>query len=115
MADAVVNDPAGAAAAGDEAYWGEQVAGWKDSGLSQTRFCKQRGLSRFVFGGWKIRLEGRDSPGQARLVRLRAAQVGGPVSSGALRLWVGGRYSVEVPERFDAGTLSRLLELLEGR
>ena len=75
MADAVVSGPSKRSPSGGEAYWREQVAAWKSAGVSQTRFCKERGLSRFVFGSWKVRLEGRRSRGEARLVRLKAKRV----------------------------------------
>lgn len=115
MADAVVSGARDNSASGGEAYWREQVAAWKSAGVSQTRFCKERGLSRFVFGSWKIRLEGRNSPGEARLVRLKPGTAAVTRGAGGIRLWVPGGYRVEVPERFDAQTLSRLLDVLEGR
>jgi len=114
MAEAVVGGPAGTSAAGGEAYWREQVEAWKSSGQSQRRFCQERGLSRFAFGQWKIRFEGKGPRGGARLVRLKATKAVAH-GAGGLRLWVNGRYSIELPERFDAETLSRLLGVLEGR
>jgi hypothetical protein len=59
MAGVVVNGAGIAVRARQgEAYWREQIAAWKGSGLSQLEFCKDRGLSRFGFGKWKVRLEG---------------------------------------------------------
>ena len=115
MADAAVNGPSGRSPAGDVAYWREQVAAWKNSGVSQSRFCKQRGLSRFVFGRWKIQVEGRSPRGGARLVRLRAGKLPISLGGGGIQLWIQGRYRVEVAEGFEAQTLSRLLQVLEGR
>ena len=97
-----------------EAYWREQIAAWKGSGLSQLEFCKDRGLSRFGFGKWKVRLEGAGPRGGARFVRLGVAKVGVGAPRG-IRLTVSGRYALEIPEGFDGPTLGRVLEVLEGR
>jgi hypothetical protein len=95
--------------------WGGLVAAWKASGQSQTEFCRERGLSRFRFGQWKVKLEGRDRRGGARLVKVKGMKVGAARGAGGIRLCVSGRYTVEVAAGFDTGTLERLLEVLEGR
>ena len=98
--------------------WAGLVAAWKVSGQSQTRFCQDRGLSRYRFGQWKVKLEGRDRRGGVRLVKVKGMKVGpagGEGGAGALRLGVGGRYTVQVCGDFDAVTLGRLLDVLEGR
>ena len=95
--------------------WTALVAAWKASGQSQTRFCRERGLSRYQFGQWKAKLEGRDRRGGARLVKVAGLKAGAARGLGGLRLSVGGCYTVEVPAGFDAETLGRLLELPEGR
>jgi hypothetical protein len=96
--------------------WPGLVAAWRGSGQSQTVFCRERGLSRYRFGQWKVKLEGRDRRGGARLVRLKGMKVGSAGAGGdRIRLCVGGRYAVELGCEFDAKTLRRLLEVLEGR
>jgi hypothetical protein len=97
-----------------EGFWREQVAAWKGSGLSQLQFCKERGLSRYGFGKWKVRIEGAGPRGGARLVQLGGARVGATAAS-RIRLTLGGRYALEIPEGFDGPTLGRVLEVLEGR
>jgi hypothetical protein len=42
-----------------KAFWREQVAGWKGSGLNQLELRRDRGLSSFAFGKWKVQLEER--------------------------------------------------------
>ena len=98
--------------------WAGLVSVWKASGLSQTQFCRERGLSRYRFGQWKVKLEGRGRRGGARLVRLKGIRVGAAGVervAGGIRLSVGGRYAVDLARGFDGETLSRLLEVLEGR
>jgi len=92
-----------------EGYWREQVAAWKGSGLSQLEFCKERGLSRFGFGKWKVRLEGAGPRGGARFVRVGSAKVGAAARR-AILLTVGGRYALEIAEGFDGPTLGASLK-----
>jgi hypothetical protein len=110
---ASANDVVGSGPYRSEEYWREQVRAWKVSGLTQARFCKERGLSPFGFGKWKVRIEGPGPRGGARLVRLgiRKSESAG----GRIRLTVGGCYALEILEGFDGPTLGRVLEVLEGR
>ena len=39
-------------------YWKRQVEAWKQSGLSQNKFCKSNGLSYHRFVYWRGKFEG---------------------------------------------------------
>ena len=43
-----------------EAHWREVLAEWAKSGLTQTAFCRERGVSLSAFGWWKGELARRD-------------------------------------------------------
>ncbi|MBL0379563.1 MAG: hypothetical protein JKP90_07835 [Desulfofustis sp. PB-SRB1] len=53
-------------------YWGDHIAGWKQSGLSQQAYCRKHQLSLSSFGYWRSRLkrggddQARFSPGNGR-------------------------------------------------
>ena len=38
------------------AYWREQVAAWRESGLSRTAYCRRAGVSASSLGHWVRRL-----------------------------------------------------------
>lgn len=38
-----------------QAYWREQLLQWAESGVSQKKFCQQRGLSPHAFTWWKAK------------------------------------------------------------
>jgi hypothetical protein len=42
------------------AYWGELLAEWEGSGLSQAEFCRRRGVKAVTLAWWKRRLRGTD-------------------------------------------------------
>jgi hypothetical protein len=46
-------------------YWGDHIAGWKQSGLSQQAYCRKHQLSLSSFGYWRSRLK-RGGDDQAR-------------------------------------------------
>jgi len=94
------------------------VAEWKASGVSQSRFCRDRGLSRHRFGKWKVAIEGRSRRGGARLVRVHgwsARRAAEPATPAGMRILVGGRYVVELCGRIEGESLGRVLDVLEAR
>ncbi|MDZ7640642.1 MAG: hypothetical protein U5J62_01235 [Desulfurivibrio sp.] len=38
-------------------FWAAHVAAWQHSGLTQTAYCREYGLSRHAFGWWRRKLE----------------------------------------------------------
>jgi hypothetical protein len=40
-------------------YWAGLVASWQKSGVSQTEFCRRRGVNAITFSCWKGRLLGQ--------------------------------------------------------
>lgn len=107
----------------DKPDWPAQVAAWRQSGESMAGYCRHRGLSVSAMGYWKRRLEQQQAttaaPASVPLARVRkrrAQPEGGAdgATGSALRLMVGG-VAVEVPPRFDAATLARVLDVLQTR
>lgn len=41
-------------------FWAAHVAAWERSGLTQTAYCREYGLSRHAFGWWRRKF--RDRP-----------------------------------------------------
>lgn len=41
----------------EETYWREHFTRWRESGLSQSEYCHQAGLSRHRFKYWRRKLE----------------------------------------------------------
>ena len=123
-----------------ETHWRRVLAAWAESGLTQTGFCRERGLSLSAFGWWKGELARRDaerglrqkakgdargSGGKAtgflpvRLVGSREAggageQVG--IGDGCIGLevvLVNGR-RVRVGSAVDGDLLAKVVRVLEG-
>jgi len=44
-----------------EAHWRKALAQWAESGLTQTAFCREQGLSLSAFHWWKGELARRDA------------------------------------------------------
>lgn len=102
--------------------WVERVAGWRRSGLTAKEYAARIGVNAGTLAHWAWRLGGgrRERRGrQAGRAAAAAAMIevvgrhGGGEPGFELRL-EGGR-QLQIPARFDAGALTRLLEVLEGR
>ena len=102
-------------------YWREQVAAWRESGLSRTAYCRRAGVSASSLGHWARRLaREQDSRAAAPVIVAVAPQQLGTalpdVRPGRvpLRLHVGERFQVDIAEDFAAPALRKLLEVLAG-
>jgi hypothetical protein len=97
--------------------WRALVAAWQSSGLSQSEFCRRRGVALKAFGRWKRRYAGLDagerkdgSGASSRFIEVRGASVP-PGGSRAYRLGLPNGVTVEVGSGFDSGELSSLLSV----
>lgn len=112
-----------------EVYWRDVLDRWRASGLPKTEFSRREGISPDVLGWWQAEIRKRDRspvrrsaatrpgiepPGRAALVPVRLVPTSPPPPSSALEV-LAGSHVVRVREGFDARTLVRVLETLEGR
>ena len=102
-------------------YWREQVATWRESGLSRTAYCRRAGVSASSLGHWVRRLAreqgNRDAvPVVVAVAPQQLASALPDVHPGRvpLRLYVGERFQVDIAEDFAAPVLRRLLDVLVG-
>ena len=92
------------------------VAEFEASGLGRTAFCQQRGLSLSTLARYRKRQEQKATEGKRWLaveVSASAAVASAERASGLAVVLRGGR-RIEVGRGFDAGTLQRLLAVVEG-
>ena len=95
------------------------VAEYEASGLSRTAFCQQRGLSLSTLSRYRGRQEQTAGEAAAEGKRWLAVEVSGSAAvaggerSSALAVVLPGGRRIEVGRGFDAGTLQRLLAVVE--
>ena len=101
------------------AYWREQVAAWRGSGLSQAAYCRREAVSASSLGLWVRRLarEQIDENAAPVIVAVSPRQLapGLPDVSPEfvpLRLHVGERFRVDIAGDFPAPALRKLLHVL---
>ena len=108
-------------------FWARHLQRWKQSGLSQTQYCRQQQLSVPAFGWWKRRLEIAQTPGhpttqrKARgkdraFVELTRADGGVPAPVGEViyeMVLPGGR-QLRLGRHWEPERVRQLLLLLEG-
>src|ERR1700759_394290 len=107
--------------------WGERVERWRDSGLSAREYGQETGVSASSLAYWKWRLKKEAAGAEPALrsskrphrragksvsfVEFPAPSEGPPHPSTDRRieLAIGSRYTIRLPEGFDAAALRRLL------
>ena len=87
--------------------WKETLSSWEQSGLSQSEFCRQRGLNKNSFGYWlrRARKEGILGGGFVK--------IGGAENAPAIELRLSNGAELRVPSGFDPSSLKALLEVLQ--
>ncbi|MCA9438602.1 MAG: hypothetical protein KC978_22650 [Candidatus Omnitrophica bacterium] len=98
-------------------YWRRVFGEWSSSGLSQRRFCKERGISYSTFCYWRRRMtesettESESSPFFVP-VKIKPATEQPTPSYYEIRLENG--VGIRVSFDFESESLARLIELLRG-
>lgn len=97
--------------------WQAHLNAWRKSGLTGADYCRQRNLSYHAFNYWKKK--------NSQSVSDRINFVPVPVRVGVndeellrsanspLKVEIGSRFKIEVPDDFSPATLSRLVSSLE--
>lgn len=96
-------------------YWRKVIQEWRGSGLSQRRFCEDRGISFSSFCYWRRRLreEGEGESSSPFIpVEIRPLARSPYPTPYEVRLESGIR--IRVPFDFDSDSLLRLIGLLQG-
>lgn len=97
-------------------FWQSHIESWKQSGKTQSDFCRDNGLGIKVFGYWKRKLCSK----RAAAVGLVPVSIKRPypafANTGAsLRVIVGSGYGIDVGDGFNPDTLRRLIDTLGQR
>ena len=90
--------------------WRELVADWEGTGLSQSEFCRRRGVHLKTFGRWKRRYVGVRGVESSAFVEVVPEVLGG--DRRPYRIVLPGGVVVELGSPFDAGELSSLLSVV---
>ena len=91
--------------------WQAHMKAWRHSGLTGKEYCRQYQLSYYAFIYWKKKLCSLPSTA-VELVPV-PARVHHANSGNAIKVEVGDRFKVEIPDDFVPDTLSRVIATLE--
>ena len=98
---------------GKERYWSKHIKLWKDSGLRQVAYCRQKDLSRTQFTYWKCKLAKKATPVTFIPIPGKTTRSQVPNNEqGCLKLNIGSTYQVEISDGFSPDTLSTLIRIL---
>lgn len=91
----------------------EHIRRWRNSGLTQTEYCRRHDLKWSTFHYWRKRLEATSQAVTLVQVPIGLSNEGSVFSGQGLTLLLGNRYKVEIGDHFNSATLVRLVETLE--
>jgi hypothetical protein len=91
-------------------FWAAHLTAWRNSGLSQTRYCEQQGLAIANFTYWRQRLADTAPVGTTGVTFVAASVSSTPVHAGlCLR---HAHWQLELPANVPAQWLADLLKAL---
>lgn len=95
-------------------YWEKQIKGWKESGLSQSAYCREHNLIPHRFTYWKQKLV-KSPDAQVALVEvhMKTGSNHSPTYSSPLRLVFNNQFHIEIDRGFDPATLRLLIHVLQ--
>ncbi len=94
-------------------FWSDRIAAWKDSGLSQQKYCDQEQLTYTTFVYWRGRLkqladDGSNS-GKVNFIPLMFKQE----RDAKLTLQINGRHGVDIRPGFDPALLGQVIRAVQ--
>jgi hypothetical protein len=96
-------------------FWKEQIERWRESGLSQTEYCRQHDLKRHRLAYWEKRF--LKAASDVSFVPVRLDDVPDipvrPVSS-PLSLIINHHFKIEIRAGFDTRLLRQVILTIQG-
>ena len=91
-------------------FWEQQIQQWRDSGLTQTEFCRLQNLKPHQLTYWKKRFHRTQAPVSLIELQLGSALQSHTCSNGSpLRLILDEQYRIDIDGGFDPFTLQQLV------
>jgi hypothetical protein len=92
------------------AYWQNHIASWKESGLSQTAYCRRNGINKNAFTWRRRSFANQTVPGMIRVSEKVVAVLQKQQKS--LELKINNKLSIAISPDFNAELLTKLLKTL---
>jgi hypothetical protein len=96
--------------------WAGHIKGWKESGISQRKYCEREGLKWPSFDYWRRHLKELNQPKKVVLgkpLQLVPVKVEGPsVVAKELRLIHASGWELRIPSTMEATWITTLLKTL---
>ena len=90
-------------------YWEEELKNWKESGLTQAEYCRDKDLHVHQFLYWRKRIFPEKSSATLVELPVRATT---PCRSSAITLVVDGSFRIEIGEGFDPLMLEQVVRIV---
>jgi len=93
--------------------WSDRITAWKDSGLSQQKYCDQEQLTYTTFVYWRSRLKKTVDDGSASGKVNFVPVMFRPESDAKLTLQINGQHGVDIRAGFDPALLGQVIRVVQ--
>ncbi len=94
-------------------FWSDTIAAWKDSGLSQKKYCDQEQLTYSTFVYWRGRVRQLADDGSVSGKVNFVPVMFKPESDAKLTLQINGMHGVDIHPGFDPVLLSQVIRAVQ--
>ncbi len=95
-------------------FWQAHIETWKQSGINQSAYCRNKSLPLKSFWYWKKKFRGRKPPVTFVPVAVKTSPFPAGLSGPSLKLLTQTGYGIEIGDGFKPETLRKLLDTLTG-
>jgi len=95
----------------DQTYWADHVVRWRESGLTQTEYCRQRSLNPRSLSNWNRKLA--NTPTDASFVEVSGSRNFIESGSGIMELSVD-KIRIRIREEVHPLVLREIIAVLRG-
>lgn len=94
-------------------FWSDRITAWKDSGLSQQKYCDQEQLTYTTFVYWRGRLKQLADDGVAAGKVSFVPVMIKPENDAQLTLQISGLHGVDIRPGFDPVLLGQVIRVVQ--
>lgn len=92
-------------------YWDEQFARFRQSGLSQKKYCENEGISFSNFKRWFYKISSTEP--ESNFVRVIPSTICGVTENAKIRIQLSDKITIELDENISEETLRKIFKASE--
>ena len=92
-------------------FWKNHLSCWEQSQLSQSEYCRQNNLDKYLFSKWKIKLN--DKAENTGFIEIPINNLAKEPSNTGIELIINDSVKIKLDENYNENLLKKVLRMME--